>query len=165
MVKAMLGQDSRESYKEIFAEAVHTYPSYTPFYFMKVWHLQTRWYGGPGEWEAFAKESADRVGGEAGDILYAQILWYVHDNRFYGNPLGQTAIEWPRARRGFEAIRHRYPDSVFALNEYCFLSGLAPGDRAPLMRQLFGELGNRVDLKVWKTTEKFVHDRQWSQSH
>jgi hypothetical protein len=24
-------------------------------------------------------------GGEAGDILYAQILWYIHDGRFYAN--------------------------------------------------------------------------------
>lgn len=105
MVKAMLSQDSRERYDEIFAEAVRNFPSYAPFYFMKAWRLQERWYGAQGEWEDFAKESADRIGGETGDVLYAQILWYIHDARFYANPIGETAAEWPRAQRGFEAIR------------------------------------------------------------
>jgi hypothetical protein len=43
-------------------------------------------------------------GGEAGDILYAQILWYIHDGRFYANPIGDTAVDWPHAQRGSKSF-------------------------------------------------------------
>ncbi len=165
MVKAMLARDTREAYDAVFAEAVSKYPTYTPFYFLKAWRLLERWYGGPGEWEAFAKQSADEAGGEAGDILYARILWWIHDERFYNNPIEGTAMEWPRAQRGFEAIRRRYPASLQALSEYCSISGFAPSEPARLMRSLFEEVGPRVDLKVWRTTELFLRDRHWAYSH
>lgn len=165
MVKAMLARDTREAYDAVFAEAVHNYPTYAPFYFLKTWRLLERWYGVPGEWEAFAKQSADQIGGEAGDILYARILWYVHDHRFYNNPIEGTAMEWPRAQRGFEAIRRRSPDSFFALSEYCSISGFASTEPARLMRNLFEEIGPRVDLKVWRTTDLFLRDRDWAYSH
>ena len=144
----MLTRDSRETYDAVFAEAIRNFPSYTPFYFLKVWRLQERWYGQSGEWEAFAKQSADQAGGEAGDILYARILWYIHDGRHFGNPIGDTAMDWSRAQRGFKAIRRHYPDSLLALSEYCSLSGVAPSGAASLMRTLFDKIGARVDLKV-----------------
>jgi hypothetical protein len=164
ITKAMLASDDQPRFDEIFAEGVAKFPSYTPIYFMKAWWLEECWHGRPGDWEAFAKESADRLGGEKGDILYAQILWWIHDSRVYGNPVGESVIEWPRARRGFEAIRRQHPDSLLALSEYCSISGFAPQSARRLMRSLFDELGNRVDLKVWKSTDFFVRDRAWAYS-
>ncbi len=164
MMKAMLAGDDRQRYGELFAEGVHNFPACSSLYVLKVWYLQERWYGTPGEWQAFAKQSADSLGGENGDALYAQIVWYVHSGRTYGDPIGETGIEWPRARRGFEALRRRYPDSLMLMSEFCSISGHAPGE-APLMRSLFGEIGNRVVLSVWKEADRFVKDRSFAYSH
>jgi hypothetical protein len=164
MTKAMLSSEDQQRYDEIFDEALRDFPSYTTIYFMKTWRLEEKWFGKRGDWEAFATESADRLGGEEGDILYARIIWRVHDHRTYGNPVAESAMDWPRARRGFEAIRRRYPESLLALSEYCSLSGFAPRGARTLMRQLFDELGNRVDLQTWKKVDLFVRDRRWAYS-
>lgn len=162
MTKSMLSGEDQRSYDEIFAEAVREYPSYTRIYCMKVWRLEEKWYGERGDWEAFAQESADRLGGEEGDILYAQLIWYVHDMRTYGNPVAESAMDWERTKRGFEAIRRQYPESLLALSEFCALSGFAPKGARMQMRQLFDELGNRVDLQTWKKVDLFVRDRRWA---
>jgi len=164
MTMSMLSGEDQERYDEIFAEAVKEYPSYTRIYWMKVWRLEEKWYGKPGEWEAFAKESADQLGGEEGDILYARLVWWVHTMRTYGNPVAESALDWERTKRGFEAIRRQYPDSLQVLSEFCAISGFAPKGARGQMRQLFDELGNRVDLECWKKVELFVRDRRWAYS-
>ena len=164
MMKAMLAGDDRQRYDELFAEGMHNFPAYSSLYLLKVGYPQERWYGKPGEWRAFAKQSADSLGGEDGDALYGQIVWYIHNGRTYGDPIGETGIEWPRARRGFEALRRRYPDPLMLLSEYCSISGRAPSE-APLMRSLFGKIDNRVVLSVWKGANRFVKDRSCAYSH
>jgi hypothetical protein len=165
MFVAMLDGPTREQYDTVFQEALKAFPAYTPFYFMKTWYLQERWYGKRGEWESFAATSADNIGGDKGDILYAQILWHVHDLRVYGNPIGESAVQWPRAQHGFEALRQQFPNSIFALSEYCSISGFAPSGARQLMRNLFTQVGNRVDLAVWTTTDLFLRDRRWACSN
>lgn len=165
MKMAMLAGTSREQYDQVFEEGLKSFPSYTPLYFSKTWYLLERWYGKRGEWESFAANSANTLGGEEGDILYAQIVWYVHDSRFFGNPIRESAIEWARVQRGFEAIRRSYPNSIFALNEYCAISGFAPTNARQRMRSLFAEIGNRADLRVWRTMEIFQRHHNWAFSN
>jgi hypothetical protein len=163
MKMAMLDHAPRERYDEIFAEAVKMFPRYRPFVFLKMWYLEGRWYGERGEAEAFARSTADRVGGEDGDILYAQSLWYRHDQRVFGNPVVETGADWPRAQRGFEAILRKCPHSLFALSEYCSVSGFAPNGAArPLMQRLLIQLNNRVDLQVWRSMDLYKRDRLWA---
>lgn len=164
MTMGMLAGASHEQYDEVFAEALKNFPSYTPFYFMKTWYLQERWYGKPGEWQTFAKNSADQWAGEKGDVLYAQIVWYIHGLRIYGNPIAESGVEWPRVQRGFEAIRRQNPDSLLALSEYCSISGFAPTGARELMQRLFSELNNRVDLSVWQTLALYQRDYSWTHS-
>jgi hypothetical protein len=164
MTKAMLSSEDQQRYDEVFDEALREFPSYTTIYLMKTWRLEEKWFGKRGDWEAFATESADRLGGEDGDILYARIVWRVHDHRTYGNPVAESAMDWARARRGFEAIRRQYPDSLLALSEFCSISGFAPKGARRLMRELFDELGNRVDLRTWKNVDLFLRDRRWAYS-
>ncbi len=155
----------REVYDELFKQALEAFPNYSPFYMVRALYLLPRWHGKPGEWERFALESADHVGGEDGDILYAQIIWNMHDTRIYGNILKEAAVEWPRAQRGFEALCRRYPNSTAAISEYCSISGFAPTGARQLMRSLFERVGNRVDLSVWETKEKYLRDRAWAFSN
>jgi hypothetical protein len=159
---ALVDGTSRDEYEDLFKKSVEAFPTFAPFYFTKAYYLLPRWHGEEGEWEQFAATTADRLGGEDGDVLYAQFVWAMHDNRVFGNILKESAVEWPRAKRGFEALCCRYPNSISAPSEYCSISGFAPKGARGLMRSLFPRLGNRVDLTVWKTTERFAEDRAWA---
>jgi hypothetical protein len=151
----------RAQWEEIFEQSIAAFPDYTRFYLAKANYLLPRWYGGPGEWEAFATASADRVGGENGDILYAQIIWQMHELRLFGNIFRESAAQWPRVKRGFEALCRRYPQSLSAPSEYCYLSGFG-GDGRPETRAILERLGNRIDLSVWKTMDRYMKDREWA---
>jgi hypothetical protein len=141
---------------------VRMWPDYHIFHAIRAYYLLPRWHGQPGEWEAFAAESAADLGGEQGDVLYAQIVWAMHASRIYGNPIAETALEWARVQRGFEALCRQFPNSLSARSEFCSISGFAPSGARTLMRNLFPLLGNRVDLSVWLTMERYQRDRQWA---
>jgi hypothetical protein len=66
------------AYDKVFNEAVAFESTYTYFYNNKVMYLLPRWFGQEGDWQKFAAQSADKMGSEAGDILYARIGWRVH---------------------------------------------------------------------------------------
>ena len=159
---ALADSTSRERYEALFNEAIKAFPTYATFYLAKSDYLLPRWFGKEGEWEAFAAASADRLGAEAGDMLYAQIVWAMHDHRFFGNILKETAVEWQRIAPGFEALCRRYPNSISAPSEYCYLAGFHPKTGRGLSRDLFLRLGNRCDLSVWKTTERWTSDRAFA---
>jgi hypothetical protein len=153
---------SRAEYDQIFAEAVRMWPDYHIFHEIRANYLLARWHGEPGEWEAFAAKSADDLGGEQGDVLYAQIVWAMHASRIYGNPIAETALEWARVQRGFEALCRQFPNSLSARSEFCSISGFAPSGARKLMRSMYPLLGNRVDLSIWQTMERYEKDRQWA---
>jgi hypothetical protein len=140
---AYVDGSSPEEREQLFDQCIAAFPGYTRFYLAKANFLLPRWFGAPGEWEAFAAASADRVGGEDGDVLYAQIIWQMH------------------VQRGFEALCRRYPESVSPLSEYCYLAGFTDEGRS-LTRPLLQRLGNRVDLSVWKTMDRYLKDRAWT---
>jgi hypothetical protein len=151
---------SREQYDRLFEEALRAFPTYPGFYMRRTNYLLPRWHGEPGEWEAFTAASANRMGGEGGDILYAQIVWNMRNTRVYNNIFDHSKVQWPRTQRGFEALCRRYPESVAASSEYCDMSGSA-GAR-DVTQRLFARLGNRVDLSVWRTVERWEEARRWA---
>jgi hypothetical protein len=159
---ALVDGTSREQYEQLFAESVEAFPTYSTFYLVKGNYLLPRWHGEPGEWEAFAAASADKIGGLDGDMVYAQIVWSMHDARYFGNIFQETAAEWPRVRRGFDALCRRYPNSISAPSEYCYLAGFTPEGGRPLMRDLMSRIGGRIDLSVWKTADRWTKDRAWA---
>ena len=162
-LKVALGDHvSREEYDRLFSEGVTAFPNYPILYILRATYLLPRWFGREGDWEDFARESADRVGGQQGDVLYAQIVWAMHDARLFGNIFKETKVEWSRTQSGFEGLCTRYPQSVSALSEYCYLAGQSPQGGRGLTRTLFPRLGNRVDLSVWRTKERWTQDRAWA---
>lgn len=156
---------TREGNDQLFEEAVSAFPTYTNYYRNRAYYLLPRWHGEPGEWEGFAEASADRLGGEAGDVLYAQIIWSMHDSRVFGNMLKEANVNWPRIQNGFEALCRRYPNSISAQSEYCSISGFAPQGARQMMRRLFSKLGDRVDLSVWIKMEYWQRDHNWAFSN
>lgn len=121
---------NHDSYDALCSEGLHKFPQYYEIYFFKAHYLQPRWYGGPRDFVSFARSAADSQGGEAGDILYARIIWATDRYHLYRNLFTDfPALDWKRARRGFEALLRKYPKSVVLNCAYLQL-GLAAGDES-----------------------------------
>ena len=74
------GQKSdRPIYDAITEIGNSLYPNYVPLYLNKVYYLQPRWRGTNQEWVDYATKTADAVGGEEGDKLYARMVANVAD--------------------------------------------------------------------------------------
>ena len=162
MQKAALGLGlDRSRYDDIFTQAIEEFPSYNYYYRSRAIFLLPRWYGEEGEWEKDLAKSADLVGGEKGDIVYARVVWSIHH---YGTGIDVFAdkkrISWDRVDRGFNAILKQYPDSLAAKNEHAHLAALG-GDRELAQKYLLQTKGE-VDLSVWQAQGEYEDCYKWA---
>ncbi len=153
-----LGQGwPRSDYEKMFEEAVATEPEYHFLYVSKARYLQSKWYGEPGDWEDFAKSLISRFPDGRGETFYTFIVWNMRSEvereikKDGGRYFKDTYIEWPLCKAGFERLREKYPDSMWILNNFAFLSGKA-GDMESL-NELMVELGDNCDMRLWVTWE------------
>jgi len=160
MVIAQGSQASKEQFNDIFNKAIKIEPDYVGYYQKRAVYLLPRWNGDAGEWENDLTQSADHIGSDDGDMLYAQVVWYVHhygsENVFDEN----KGISWERMQKGFEVIEKRFPDSLAAKNEYAHLAVLA-GDKKTA-RKYFDEIDGQVDLSVWDSEDTFTKFANWA---
>jgi Domain of unknown function (DUF4034) len=156
-----LGLSAEKSeFNSIFHDATNAAPDYEAYYARRAVYLQPRWEGDPGEWEADLAKSADRLGGENGDELYAQVIWCIHTGVSFTNIFHQNNLSWARVNRGFEVIEKHFPDSLAAKEEHAHLAVLA-GDKATA-RKYFGLTGGKVDLSAWKTVSDYARLASWA---
>jgi hypothetical protein len=114
----------RETYDALVGSMLNLFPTYSPIYLSQAWYLQPRWNGEEGEWNKVAEAQCDKVGGTAGDALYAQIAWSLVT--YYDNVIDDAGVNYERAKRGFAALRKQYPKSKMV----------------PLMQARFATLAN-----------------------
>ncbi len=144
-----------------FLASTKKFPTYKTVYFAKVLCLQPRWGGDEGAWEAFAKQSADKLGGKAGDELYAQLIWAVEATHWYykENLFRTFKVDYARVHRGFDYLMADNPGSFAVLSEYCFVASRA-GDK-PTASRMFRQLAGRVDREAWWNEYNFTQWRNW----
>lgn len=148
----------RSDYEEIFNEAVRANPQYAVYYSRKSTYLLPRWHGKPGEWERFLASTADQIGGEDGDVLYARVAWLMHESVF-GNIFEESKISWNRVESGFKVLEARFPTSLAVRNERAYLAIFAC--QRPVARKYFERLDGKVDLSVWPSKENFIEKANW----
>lgn len=125
-MRAALGlQAKRTQFDGIFNEATRSEPGYETYYYRRAIYLLPRWYGLEGEWESDLATAADKLGGEQGDMLYAQVVWNLNQ-LYYVTPFPDANLSWKRVDRGFEVIEKRYPDALEARVERAYLACIAP---------------------------------------
>ncbi len=61
---------ARPRYERHFQTAIAFEPTCHYFYSEKAQYLLPRWHGEVGEWERFAEETSQQLGGELGSIIY-----------------------------------------------------------------------------------------------
>jgi hypothetical protein len=153
-------QISKAQYNNIFNQAVQAEPDYKFYYQTRAVFLLPRWYGEEGEWEKDLEQSADRIGGEEGDLVYAQVVWSTHHYGEYIDVFEKNTISWERVDRGFAVILKRFPDSLAAKNERAHLAGLA-GDKEKA-RKYFAQTEGKVDLTEWHAKGEFIDGANWA---
>lgn len=154
-----LGVD-RDNFNNIFNQAITNAPDYAAMYLQRAIYLMPRWGGGEGELEADSEKSADKIGGEDGDMLYAQVVWGIHYRASSDNVFKENHFSWPRVDRGFAVIEKRFPDSLAAKSERAYLAAYA-GD-APKTREYLNETQGKADLTVWYYKNEYIRVANWA---
>lgn len=142
----------RDEMEHLFAEGTALEPNYYYLHQAKAAYLLPRWYGEEGEWERFAEEASNRVGGEQGDALFFAI---------YSNMMSYHSMDFMNthqkdARRllsGFRAIEKLYGPSPKGLNEAALISFFA--NEPKITDELMKRIGDDFDESVWRSKSNF----------
>jgi len=153
-------QMGKDQFNEIFTQAIQNASDYELSYLQRAIYLMPRWFGGEGEMESDLEKSADRIGGEDGDMLYAQVVWSIHARASSPNVFRENHFSWPRVDRGFAVIEERFPDSLAARGERAYLAAYA-GD-AEKTRKYLKETQGKADLAVWYYKEEYIRVANWA---
>jgi len=149
----------KNAYDQLLEEAKAIEPKFWGYDIARASSLLPRWYGEPGDWEAYADQAAARPDGLGAEI-YARIVMALYG--YYDNVFRETNASWPQVREGLIAMRQKYPRSFELLNHTALLSTLG-GDRE-LAKETFGKLGDSYLPSVWGKPERFVRSRKWAET-
>lgn len=136
-------------------KAVVFEPDYYYYSRMHAHFLLPQWSGEKGDTERFAKESADRIGGAEGDILYAQIISCLCSDIAHLN-----GIQWPRVQRGYEQLEKKWGLSIFNDNMLAYVA-VKLSDPV-IANQMFLRIGDKRDKDTWSDLKYFDACKKWA---
>lgn len=106
-----LGQSwDRARLDGLIAECTKKFPGYQGLITRKLYWLQPKWYGKPGEAAAYIDAEAKKMRTDQGKILLARAVWL-----YPGNDHG---LRWDAVCNSFDALLKAYPNSQSVRNEY-----------------------------------------------
>ncbi len=130
----------------LIQQAVAFEPTYQYFYQVHAAYLLPKWSGEDGDTSRFAEDSANHVGGDAGDILYFQIageiVCHCQEPEF-------NHFSWPRLQKGFAALEKERGVSLMVVNRFAEMATVfqdwVAADAA------FKRLGDGWSEDIWGT--------------
>jgi len=143
-----------------FERGIQLEPEYHYLYKAMVNYLLPKWDGQPGDSAAFAKKSADNIGGDAGDMLYFQLAG-VMVKRGNGSNFSLQGIDWQRIQRGYRVMTTQFGVSRKEQNELAFMAYKFKD--VDVAKQQFAAIGDDWAQGVWKDKKFFDRIRDWSQ--
>ncbi len=147
--------------REIFEQGIQYEPGYFVLYKQFANYLLPKWDGKPGDATAFAKASADTVGGEVGDQIYFHIANAIIGKN--GSSFGVHEMDWPRIQRGYQSLTAQYGTTRWLKNKIAFLAWKFHD--SAFARQQFDLIGDRWERDVWRDRQRFDRARDWARSH
>lgn len=147
--------------REIFDQGIQFEPDYFVLYKQFANYLLPKWDGKPGEAAVFAKESADNLGGDAGDQVYFHIATAIIGKN--GQGFGVHEMDWQRIQRGYQSLTAQYGATGWLKNQIAFMAWRFHD--AAFARQQFALIGDHWDRGVWHDRERFDKARDWAQAH
>jgi hypothetical protein len=143
--------------KSLLESALAFEPDYYYYYRMYALFVMPQWNGEPEESERFAKESADRVGGPQGDILYFRIVCFLISRS--GNVISQS-ISAERIAKGYAESEKLDGFSLTNLNMFAFAAARM-GDAIQANDQI-KRIGDSWSEDTWGSRESFESARRWA---
>jgi hypothetical protein len=150
----------RKDFDSVTRHGLKKYPKFTGYHVNMANYLMDRWHGEQGDWQAYAKAQADKLGGKDGDILYARLVWYMAKMVDADRAREFNNFDWPRAKRGFERLLTQ-PEGHAAAAPYA-VAAWKQRDGDTLKHLMEQVLGNRVDFAVWTNKAQFKKARLWA---
>jgi hypothetical protein len=120
--------------------------------------LMPKWRGKEGDVEKFAEESANKLGGKAGDILYFQIIQSLMGDRELGNIVQH--LSWSRAMVGYQALVAQYGGTPIGQNQLAQMAARF-GDYM-VTDETMTQIRDRWDPGTWGTKEYFEKVKTWA---
>jgi hypothetical protein len=159
MTTAIGMQLDKNRFNNIFERAIGQFPDYEGFYAKRALYLLPRWYGEEGEWQSDLAQSADKIAGEDGDMLYAQVVWYVDAYGEVSKALKANNLPWERVEKGFDVIQKRYPDSLAAISKRSMIA--AEGNHRNEATKYFEMTKGQFDPTAWNTRGGYNDLTNW----
>ncbi|HET9399683.1 MAG TPA: DUF4034 domain-containing protein [Candidatus Acidoferrales bacterium] len=162
MQAVALGENlNADGMRQLFERAIQIEPEYFYLYDAYANYLLPKWDGRPGDSAAFARESADRVSGSAGDILYFEIATVLI--KMGNGNFEPTELDWQRIQRGHAALEAAYGGARRERNQFAFMA--VRFKDAQVARQEFSIIGDDWGQAVWRTRQQFDRARDWALAH
>lgn len=156
---ALHGGWSKSRTRALMEEAMRSDPGFYHNYRLYANYLQPKWYGDPGEVEAFAREIADHLGGDEGSFVYFEIGSLLGCGPC-GNPPSFKNMSWPRVKEGYAAMERMYGTNNLKMNRFAYMATAARDQDAA--RQIFQQIGDNWNRKLWRTQQEFENARNWA---
>jgi hypothetical protein len=150
----------RGTLDNLYSEGVRAYPLYFHFYSLRAQILQVRWYGQPGELDAYEASLATSPGGDAGSVAYSFIAYKLMQSTERSILLRTNGLSWPLIRSGY-AVRER----LYGLRnrDWNALLNLAlAGVDREAAKAAAAQIGENWDPVVWKERSYFDYAVGWS---
>jgi hypothetical protein len=162
MQQVALNQSWDQSHERALFEAAYAFaPTYYLYEYNEAYYLLPKWYGKPGDSEAFGQQIADQIGGQEGDFVYFEVATTIAC-QCDSSKEALSAMSWPRVRRGYADMVQMYGVSPFKLNEYAVMAYEA-GDAATAA-EAFAQIGDNWRDDVWHTRASFEQAKAWAQN-
>jgi hypothetical protein len=139
---------------DAFERAARFEPDYQNYYSFYAVDLLPKWSGQEGDAARFAEQSANKVGGDDGDILYFQIATNVI---CACQEKDGTYFSWPRLQKGFAATEKKYGPSLLNVNYFAMMAVNFQDWVAA--EPAFQRIGDDWVKDVWITEQWFTSNR------
>src|SRR5579863_3187181 len=141
--------------RELLEKAVKFEPDYYYYYRIYANSLLPQWDGAEGQLEQYLEETADNLGGSAGDIVY----FHVADSLLCCAN-SEAKLIWPRVQRGFDALEKQTGVSMLNVNIMARMAAKF-GDVVAANRMM-ARIGDQWSDEIWGTHAYFESVRQWA---
>ncbi|MGO9590313.1 MAG: hypothetical protein ACLP3K_09760 [Candidatus Acidiferrales bacterium] len=154
---------SKSQAKALLDAAISFEPSYYHVYRQYANFLLPKWYGEPGDAQAFANSVSTRIGGKEGDFVYFEIATTVAcgcDPSQDG--AGLQTLSWPKIKDGYAAMGQLYGYSSLKANRFAYLAVLEHDK--PAAEAAFAAIGDDWDSRAWPAQTYFQQAKAWAEN-
>jgi hypothetical protein len=155
MQNVALAQDwDAARHDDLLKHAIAFAPDYYYIYRVEAEHLLPKWGGEDGDASSFAQTSADRMGGDRGDMLYFQIAGSIvcpcQEDEFH-------RMAWPRLQKGYALLEKQYGASLTNLNLLALMA--TKNHDSVVADAAFKRIGDNWDPYAWSNQAFFNQNK------